>query len=164
MSKVKGKEEGKLRRIRKCVVRMLTKLRDSYMQGMAECSGKFDYGAAMACPTVPVANIPRSYSVSSTKSNNYENEDFRELVRAASTKSLRGKVEADLLSKQRNSPLMAGGGVPNNMPRSCSVGFGPIGRIDEDSPCEFQGDFKVKTDLYPRSRSYATSKRSINAF
>lgn len=162
MDKEKGKEDGKLRRMRKSFVRILTKLRDSYMQGMTECSGKFEYGAVMACPTVPLSvnSIPRSYSVSSTKSSS-ENEDFRELVRAASTRSLRGKVDADLLSKQSRSSMAGGGRVPNNnMPRSQSVG---IGRIDEDSPCEFQGDIKVNTDLYPRSRSYAISKRSINA-
>lgn len=160
MEKVKEAKEGsKLSRMRKSFVRVLAKMRDSYVQGMTECSGKFDYGAPMTGHAVPT--LPRSYSASSTRSND---DDFRELVRAASRRRglLENKVEIDLLRKQQvgnKSPM--GGAVPNKMPRSQSVG---IGRIDEDGPCDFEGDVKVKTQLYPRSRSYAVnSKRSINA-
>ncbi|KAF3439078.1 hypothetical protein FNV43_RR17353 [Rhamnella rubrinervis] len=160
MEKVKGAKEGsKLSRMMKCFVRVFAKMRDSYVQGMTECSGKFDYGTPITGSAL--ATLPRSYSVSSTRSN--DDEDFRELVRAASRRCLGDKLEADLLRKQQagNKPPM-GGGVPNNMPRSQSVG---IGRIDEDGPCDFEGDAKLKTDLlYPRSRSYAVnSRRSINA-
>jgi hypothetical protein len=43
------------------------------------------------------------------------------------------------------------------MPRSHTVA---IGRIDEEKPCDFdEEDVKVKTNVYPRSRSYAVSKR-----
>lgn len=169
MAKVlKAKEGNKLSRILKSIVRVLGKMKDSYMQGITECSGKFDYGApCLAGPTVYVTSLPRSYSVSSTKTN--DDEDFRELVRAASRRSLENKVKADLLRKQQvviasKSPMGGGGGGLgfNKMPRSQSVG---IGRIDEDSPCEFEGNHvKVKTEfLYPRSRSYAVSNRSFNA-
>lgn len=42
------------------------------------------------------------------------------------------------------------------MPRSRSVA---IEKIDEDKPCDFGEDVTVKTDVFPRSRSYAISTR-----
>ncbi|XWS41747.1 hypothetical protein CRYUN_Cryun17cG0109800 [Craigia yunnanensis] len=154
MSK-KGSKETKLSRYLKAPIRILIKARDFYIKSMTEYSDRIGYGTVMGCPTGQVNTLPRSYSVSSTKSGNGD-DDLRELIRAASTRSLGNKVQLDLLKRQqaRQSPNTAGA---NNMPRSHSVG---IGRIDEENPCDFEEDhIKVKTDVFPRSRSYAVTKR-----
>ncbi|KAK9284177.1 hypothetical protein L1049_025181 [Liquidambar formosana] len=148
-------KESKLSRCLKAPIRILTKARDFYIRSMLVCDG-----SVMGLPTGQVTTLPKSFSVNSSKSNN--DEDLRELVRAASTRSLGKKVELDLLRRQqpvtgKSSPASG----PNNVPRSASVG---IGRIDEDAPCEFGEDVKVKTDVYPRSRSYAVSSRRNGMF
>ncbi|XVE86972.1 hypothetical protein DITRI_Ditri18aG0078800 [Diplodiscus trichospermus] len=154
MSK-KGSKESKLSRYAKAPIRVLIKAKDFYIKSMAEYSERIGYGTVMGCPTVQVNTLPRSYSVSSTKSGN-GGDDLRELMRAASTRSLGNKVQLDLQKRQQ-----AARQFPNTntraMPRSHSVG---IGRIDEEKPCDFEeDDFKVKTDVFPRSRSYAVTKR-----
>ncbi|XVF59237.1 hypothetical protein PTKIN_Ptkin07bG0260000 [Pterospermum kingtungense] len=158
-----GSKESKLSRYLKAPIRILIKARDFYIKSMTEYSDRIGYGTVMGCPTGQVNTLPRSYSVSSTKSSNRD-DDFRELVRAASTRSLGNKVRSELLQRQqaRQSPNSTVNGA-NNMPRSRSVG---IGRIDEDKPCdEFEDDVKVvKTDVFPRSRSYAVTKRKGGFF
>ena len=163
MAKIKGGKESKFTRVMKAPLRALIKARDFYIQSMTQCSGHFDYGAAMGCPTAQVSTLPRSFSVSSTKSTN-STDDFRELVKVASTRSLGDKIELDFLKKQqlqqqghRKSPVAVIGS--NVLPRSQSVGFD---RIDEDKPSEFEENVKViRTDVYPRSRSYAVHKRTM---
>lgn len=154
---MEARKERKLSRYMKAPIRILIKVRDFYIRSMTECSARLDYGTAFGCPTPQISPLPRSFSTNSAKSSS--NEDFRELVRAASTRSLRNKAKSDLLPKKQvsNSPVAAA----NHMPRSRSVA---IGRIDEDSPCEFEEDIKVNTDGYPRSRSYAVSRRRTRVF
>ncbi|KAK6237800.1 hypothetical protein QUC31_003269 [Theobroma cacao] len=153
MSK-KASKESKLSRYLKAPLKILIKARDFYIKSMTEYSDRINYGTVMGCPTGQVNTLPRSYSVSSAKSSNGD-DDLRELIRAASTRSLGNKVQLDLLRRQqaRQSPVTGA----NNVPRSHSVG---IGRIDEDKPCDFEEDIKVKTDALPRSRSYAVAKRN----
>ncbi|KAK3210995.1 hypothetical protein Dsin_015701 [Dipteronia sinensis] len=150
----KSSKDGKLSKYFKSTLRILSKARDFYIRTMTECSDKVTYATAMGCPTAQPISLPRSYStMSSSKSSNNE-EDFRELVRAASTRGLGGRIEHDLLRKQqvRQTP------TTNNMPRSYSVG---VGRIDEDKPCDsFDEDVLHKTSVYPRSRSHAVRKRT----
>lgn len=159
MGKTKAnKKENKFSRFMKIPIRVLIKLKNSYIQSMNECSGRFDYGTstAMGGLTAQVSTLPRSFSTSSAISTK-KDEDLQELIRVASTKSLNHKIELDFLRKQqgKNSPLGLSG--PNDMPRSQSVG---IGKIDEDKSVEFQDhDIEIKTDVYPRSRSYAVSRR-----
>ncbi|KAF8377664.1 hypothetical protein HHK36_031048 [Tetracentron sinense] len=110
-------------------------------------------GNVVGCPAGQISTLPKSFSVNSSRSSN--DEDLRELIRAASTRNLGNKVEADLMRQKqlRQSATTR----PKGVPRSFSVG---IGRIEEDKPCEFGEHVNVKTDgLYPRSRSYAVSKR-----
>ncbi|KAK3006365.1 hypothetical protein RJ639_017476 [Escallonia herrerae] len=146
----KASKESKISRCFKAPMRVLSKARDFYIRSMSECAGQVGFGAAMGCPAPHISSLPRSFSVGSSSSS-YD-QDFRELVRAASTRSLGGKV--DLEFRRRQSPAT---GV-NVVPRSQSVA---VGRIDEDKPCEFGEDFKVMTaDMYPRSRSYAVSTRN----
>jgi len=147
----KGKKESRMSRYIKAPIRVLSKARDFYIQSMSECAGQVTYGGGIGCPMPHVSpTLPRSFSVNSSRSWGHDNDDYRELVRAASTRSLGKKVQ---LPEQRQSPV---GGV-KVVPRSRSVA---IGRIDEDKTCDFGQDVKVKPDIYPRSKSYAVSKRS----
>lgn len=152
-----NKEGAKKRKLSwyKAPIRLLIKIRDFYVHSITECSGHFEYGigAAMACPTSQITTLPKSFSTNSTKSSSKE--DYSELIRVASTRSVGNRTQLDSLQKQKvtKSPLAG----PDDMPRSRSVG---IGRIDEDKPCEFEEEIKVNTDVYPRSRSYAVTRRS----
>ncbi|XWS29685.1 hypothetical protein CRYUN_Cryun24cG0051400 [Craigia yunnanensis] len=122
---------------------------------MTEYSDGIGYTTVMGCPTGQVNALPRRCSVCTTKSGNGD-DDLRELIRAASTRSLGNKVRLDLLKTQqaRQYPNTTGA---NNMPRSHRV---RIGRIDKEKPCDFEEDnIKVKTDIFPRSRSYAVTKK-----
>ncbi|XP_022870854.1 uncharacterized protein LOC111390098 [Olea europaea var. sylvestris] len=105
-----------------------------------------------------VRGLPKSYSVNSTMSS--ESEDFRELVRASSTRSIGSRIDLDLyLQEQKNiGPVSEAEMRP--MPRSSSVA---MGSIDEDRPCCYFGEMAVnlKRELkYPRSRSHALATTS----
>ncbi|XP_010248357.1 PREDICTED: uncharacterized protein LOC104591250 [Nelumbo nucifera] len=145
-NKAAASNESKLIRCIKAPLRILRKARDFYVRSMNDCANRVSYGSVMGCPTGTISTLPRSFSVNSSRPN--EDDDLRELIRVASKRSLENKIEMELQQQQQ----MAGG-----VPRSFSVG---IGRIDEDKPCNFDEDFKVKTHLlYPRSRSYAVTRR-----
>ncbi|KAH0695341.1 hypothetical protein KY285_022438 [Solanum tuberosum] len=112
-------------------------------------------------------SLPKSYSVtSSTRSDN--SEDFRELVRAASARSMGENFELNLLIQQQiRQQLQQQMPSRRSVPRSVSVG---MGRIDEDKPFVLGGQEEdvsimlMKNDLkYPRSRSHAVSKTTEHA-
>lgn len=158
MSKVKATDKGSiLNRFMKTPMRVLIKFKNFYIQSMNECSVMFDYGTAMGCPTPQVTTLPRSFSASSTMSTK-NCEDIKQLIRVGSARSsnLNSKIDVDLLRKKQGRQNNYNG--PNKMPRSQSVG---IGRIDEDKSVEFEDDFKVKTDVFPRCKSYAVSRRTM---
>ncbi|KAK8716594.1 hypothetical protein V6N13_043900 [Hibiscus sabdariffa] len=113
-------KESKLGRYLKAPIRILIKARDFYIESMAEYSERVSFGTVMGCPTGQVNGLSRSYSVGSTKSINRD-DDLRELIRAASTRSLRNKVQLKHHGRQPG--------------RQCG-----IGRIDEDMPCEFEDE------------------------
>ncbi|KAE8709580.1 ARM repeat superfamily protein isoform 1 [Hibiscus syriacus] len=155
MSK-KVTRESKLSRYLKAPIRILMKAGDLYITSMTEYSERIGFGTVMGCPTDQVNGLSRTYSIASTKSRNGD-DDLRELIRAASSRSLRDKAPMDLLGKQpgRRSPTTGA----NRMARNHGVGFG---RIDEDKPCDFddiEDRINVKTDVFPRSRSYAVTKK-----
>ncbi|XP_056161185.1 uncharacterized protein LOC115676963 [Syzygium oleosum] len=157
-----SKEATKLSKLWKAPIRILIKARDFYVRSLTDCSGHIGYGSVMGCPTGQINTLPRSFSVSSTKSGSTAaDEDFRELVRLASLRSLSNKVGLDLTRTQHvagQSPAATTNKkMPMVMPRSFSTG---IGRIDEDKPCEFGEDGTVKADVYTRSRSYVPSRRT----
>lgn len=133
MSKKGSKESKLLSRYLKAPMRLLIKAGKFYVTSLTQYSESVGYGIVMGCPTGQLNTLPRSYSVSSTRSGNGD-DDLRELVRAASTRSLdsNNRAQSDLVRRQqaRQSP---------KMPRSHSVG---IGRIDEDRPCDFDEDIK----------------------
>ena len=151
------KKESKLSKIMKAPIRVLTKIKDFYILSMTEISAHFDHGTAvMGCPAAQVATtLPKSFSVSSTKSSGgYASDDYRELVKAASTRSLASKIELDFDKNSRQSP-----GPAAALPKSRSVG---IARIDEDKPLDFDADDgKAGGDVFPRSRSYAVHRRKM---
>ncbi|XP_023003971.1 uncharacterized protein LOC111497419 [Cucurbita maxima] len=146
---------NKLRQFVKASARLLSKVRDFYIRNLTDCSNQLDYVMALSGPVgqVPI-HLPKSYSVGSTASSRGGGDDYGELLRAASTRSLEKKVEPDFeIQAARKSPMAE----PGIMPRSRSVG---IGRIDEEKSYEFEEDFKAgNTCAYPRSRSYAVHRR-----
>ncbi|GLT75374.1 hypothetical protein SLA2020_471050 [Shorea laevis] len=158
MSQEQGRKESKLSKYLKAPIRILIKAKNLYIKGMSECSERITYGTVMGCPTGHVNTLPRSFSFSSTKSSTGD-DDLRELIRAASTRSSGNRIEADFPRRQQ------GRQSPNTnsyiVPRSKSIG---IGRIDEDKTCEFEEDIKVKTNVFPRSRSHAVGKRGGTVF
>ncbi|KAJ0011149.1 hypothetical protein Pint_33642 [Pistacia integerrima] len=111
-------------------VKILSRARDFYVKGMQDCNAR-------------VVHLSKSLSVNSSKP--IDDEEFRELLRAASRKNM-----------QRTK--QSGG-----MGRSYSVSMGKMGRIDEEEPCAFEEDgSNSKADvLYPRSRSYAVNRRNF---
>ncbi|XP_065875893.1 uncharacterized protein [Euphorbia lathyris] len=144
------KKKRKLSRLIKAPLKLLVKARDLYIIGMG------GIGGVIGSPTGLVVNtLPKSYSVNSLKSSNY-NDDYRELVRAASARGL-SNHNKDLLQRQQSKNSR---GNNNNMPRSFSVG---IGRIAEEKICDFDDEILVKPGVFSRSRSYAVgSRRSSN--
>ncbi|KAA8528447.1 hypothetical protein F0562_035802 [Nyssa sinensis] len=150
--RTKASNQNKFLRILTIPIRVLSKARDFYVRSMTDCAERVSYGNVMGGPAGQLSSLPKSFSVSSSRSD--DGEDLRELIRATSTRSLGNRVELDLYMKQqvKQSPAV--------VPRSCSVG---MGRIDEDRPCDFGEDnVNVKAELlYPRSRSYAVTKRSV---
>ncbi|KAF3492766.1 hypothetical protein DY000_02054645 [Brassica cretica] len=91
-----------------------------------------------------------SSSASSRRTTDFGiDDDYSELVRAASVRSLGHKNEIDMLIQEK---LKQGG-----LPKSSSV---KMARIDEEEEAE-EGSVNTKTkkvsDLYPRSKSYAVT-------
>ncbi|MBA0819555.1 hypothetical protein Gohar_022042 [Gossypium harknessii] len=146
MSK-KGSKESKLSRYLKAPIRFLIKSGEFYVKSLY--SERVGYGTVMGCSTGQLNTFPRSYSVSRTRSGNGD-DDLRELIRAASTRSLdnNNRVQLDLVRRQQARQSL-------KMPRSHSVG---IGRIDEDRPCDFDEDIKVNIDYVPRRKSHAVKR------
>ncbi|KAI3440998.1 uncharacterized protein J3R85_002834 [Psidium guajava] len=133
-----SKEATKLSKLLKAPIRIVVKARDFFVRSLTDCSGHIAYGSVMGCPTGQINTLPRSFSVSSTKSGSTSiDEDFPELVRVASLRSLRNKVGSDLMEMLHvagQSPIpMTNNKTTMVMPRSFGTG---IWRIDEDKPCE----------------------------
>ncbi|CAL9079609.1 unnamed protein product [Musa textilis] len=120
----KGSRKGnKLLRYIKAPYRALLRARDLYVNSMAGCAGRAQRG-----PTIITMPRAQSRSFHRPQMSSGEN-DINDLIRAASRSRL---------------PSVEGAAVL----RSHSVA---AMRIDEDKPCNFEGDVKVA--LGPRSRS-----------
>ncbi|KAJ1414558.1 hypothetical protein SESBI_18808 [Sesbania bispinosa] len=142
MTRKKGRSrEGKLSRYMKAVMRLLSKARDLYVQGMSECSGHFAYmDTTMGFPTARLSTFPRS-----TSTDNH----LKDLLSPASISTHGNHVGLELRCKHPAAVA--------RVPR-CLVA--QIGRIDEDKPCEFGNDINVNPHIYPRSRCYAVHGRA----
>lgn len=179
-------QSSRLMRIITIPIRVLGKAKDFYVNSMIKCSDSASSGNFMGLP----ATVPRSFSVSSSRSSSYDNEDLRELIRSASasaTASARtttsmgmgrhnnklSSMNLDLyLMKQQQMRPSSGAMMMGSrrVPRSSSVG---MGKIDENMPCDFGedhqlgsiGSVNVKSSsnefTYPRSRTYAVARRNV---
>ncbi|GLJ28385.1 hypothetical protein SUGI_0558620 [Cryptomeria japonica] len=124
----------------------LVKVRDYYVKSFTECAGRSN-GLPPKGPGV--ASLPKSFSTSSSRND----EDFMELVRAASQRSHPHLSRSSSAQQEQD-----------HFPRSfSSASTAPsVERIDEDSPAYFSGSFKKtfpEADLrFPRSHSYSTAQ------
>ncbi|KAI3409040.1 uncharacterized protein J3R85_019836 [Psidium guajava] len=127
-------------------IRALSRARDLYVRSLLSCASAVGQGH-VACPGGQLEPLPRSFSVGSSRLDG--DDDFRELVRAASAKGL-GYSEEDLdaaLRQIRKDRRGVGQGA-RVLPKSCSVG---MGRIEE----EREYDVREERESVKRSRSYA---------
>nr|XP_043616226.1 uncharacterized protein LOC122588159 [Erigeron canadensis] len=124
-------------KVLKAPLRAICKIRDMYILGMYKCA------AGMGEPTnVYTSSLPKSYSTTSSRAD----DDYAELIRIASTRSLT-KLDPEFLQRQKTTVVA----------RSQSLAFG---RIDEDKTCDYFGDdFKLNNSdhhqMFPRSKSHA---------
>ncbi|XP_014500245.1 uncharacterized protein LOC106761232 [Vigna radiata var. radiata] len=152
MRKGKEQKQNKLVWIITTPFRVLGKARDAYVRSITQCGHSMNYSNPVDAAGRFEA-LPRSYSVATSRS---DNEDFAELLRAASARTLGNRIDVDLVLKQQaqsRPPISS-----NGLPKSTSVG---MGRIDEDTPYDLsEGDVGTLPKSYPRSRSYAVGKTS----
>ncbi|XP_030528643.1 uncharacterized protein LOC115739601 [Rhodamnia argentea] len=130
-------------------LRALSRARDLYVRSLLSCASAVGSGH-VACPGGQLEPLPRSFSVGSSRLDG--DDDFRELVRAASAKGGLGysaeDLDAALRQIRKNRPAVGQGA--RVLPKSCSVG---MGRIEEERECDV-GDEKERESVR-RSRSYA---------
>ncbi|KAJ4915358.1 Uncharacterized protein Rs2_00908 [Raphanus sativus] len=163
-----GQSQNKFLRIISTPFRALGK---AYVRSITGCASRSQYPSSSS--SVSTA-FPRSKSSSSAAFSSSAStrrttdfgidDDYSELVRAASVRSLGHKNEIDMfihekvkqekLQQEMQKKMKYGG-----LPKSTSVG---MARIDEDEEGE-EGSVKPKTTkkvselLYPRSKSYAVT-------
>ncbi|CAA0809068.1 Uncharacterised conserved protein UCP031279 [Striga hermonthica] len=147
--KAKASQQHKFIRIITIPFRALAKARDFYVQSMMNCADRNIVGLQ---GTSQAPSLPKSFSVSSSRSTGSD-EDYRELLRAASARSIDW------------GNLGSRGGPRAMPPRSISVA---MGRIDEERPCCYFGTDvigkgnHVKRELkYPRSNSHVVTTTSF---
>jgi len=156
MRKGKEQKQNKFVWIITTPFRVLGKARDAYVRSITQCGHNMNYSNPVDAAGRFEA-LPRSYSVATSRS---DNEDFAELLRAASARTLVGRIDVDLVLKQQQAQTQAQSRPlsSNGLPKSTSVG---MGRIDEDTPYDLsEGDVRTLPQSYPRSRSYAVGKTS----
>lgn len=134
--KTKDNKESKISRCIKAPIRALSRARDFYVRSMNNLGGEASFGGG--CPSAQATTLPKSFSINNASLSTRRDEDFRELLRVASTRSLSNKIESEFLRRQQST--RGGGGALKVVARSQSVG---IGRIDEDHTCDF-GDEDIK--------------------
>ncbi|XP_027356299.1 uncharacterized protein LOC113865760 [Abrus precatorius] len=151
MRKGKQQKQNKLVWIITTPIRVLGKARDMYVRSITKCGHSMNYSNPVDAAGRFEA-LPRSYSAATSRS---DNEDFAELLRAASARTLVNRIDVDLALKQQASAQPVSS---NGLPKSTSVG---MGRIDEDKPFDLgEGGLNGMPNSYPRSRSYAVGKTS----
>ncbi|XWS63018.1 hypothetical protein CRYUN_Cryun06bG0060600 [Craigia yunnanensis] len=157
----KANKQSKLKKIICSPIRILRKARDLYIKSIENCAGRVGYGGGVVCPIPREASrLRKSFSVNSSMESN--DEEFKQLLRAASKRGIDIKVEQKLQQQSRMKQSNVESGRNMGM-RSYSVGIGKIGRIDEDKPCTFEEDeVDAMADLlYPRSGSHAVRRNVI---
>ncbi|CAJ2643882.1 unnamed protein product [Trifolium pratense] len=152
----KEQKQNKIVRIITTPIRVLGKARDMYVRSITKCGNNMNYSNPID-PTGRFENLPRSYSAVTSRSGGGDNsEDFNELMRAASARTLVNRIDMDMVLKQHQQETTSRPVSSNGLPKSVSVG---MGRIDEEKAGDLgEGDVPVVTNSYPRSRSYAVGK------
>lgn len=161
MKRQANKKQSKFMYIVSSPVRILKKATEFYMRSMEDCAGRVGYGGVMGGPAAQVSRLPKSFSVNYSQGS--DDEDLRQLLRTVSKKNVENEESSDMHQRQQQEVRVRQSNMgANGMGRSCSVGLGKIGRIDEDMPCSFEEDeVNVKADLYPRSRTYAVRRNGV---
>ncbi|KAJ4812451.1 hypothetical protein LUZ62_025017 [Rhynchospora pubera] len=115
-------------------VRLLSRLRDVYVNNMNKFATQMSYDATFGCPSY--GSSCRSYGLRSSKSCSSLDDELADLIRAAAEKNRRA----------------GSGGTKNARSRSVA-----ITRIDEDKPCDFKDcDINLGLGLnFARSQSSA---------
>ncbi|CAI9282805.1 unnamed protein product [Lactuca saligna] len=142
MDKKKSQKPTITTKVLKAPGKFICKIRDLYISGMYSCAAGMGGGLS----SQSTSGLPKSYSTASSR-----NEDFAELMRIASTKSLGNRLDGDFLLRQQMA-------TPPHVPRSQSVAFG---RIDEETPSDFTDDLRLKPEMFPRSRSHAVARTYV---
>ncbi|CAL5204803.1 unnamed protein product [Lathyrus oleraceus] len=154
----KEQKQNKIVRIITTPIRVLGKAKDMYVRSITKCGNNMNYSNPIDS-TGRFQNLPRSYSAVTTRSAGAgDSEDFVDLIRAASARTLVNRIDMDLVLKQE--PATSRPVSTNGLPKSVSVG---MGRIDEEKASDLGegvGDVLVLGNSYPRSRSYAVGKRN----
>ncbi|KAG6422049.1 hypothetical protein SASPL_118610 [Salvia splendens] len=150
--------------------RALCKARDFYVKSMLNCANSNAIGLHSSVQPGPA--LPRSFSATiSSRSRRDDDADYRELVRAASARTIGSRVDLDAYVKQERKAKPGPRALPS---RSASVA---MGRIDEERPTGYFGeDIKIgninkfdngrivdrKSELkYPRSKSHAAVRTAL---
>ncbi|CAJ2675326.1 unnamed protein product [Trifolium pratense] len=161
MMRNKGQSQNMFIRIMSSPIRALGKARDAYVRSITNCGqsygGSYPMDAASKFSSLSrsqsAATSRRSTSSSrrSTSSPLEGNEDFAELVRAASARTLVTRLDMDLVLKQQQQQQQK---LNKGLPKSSSVS---MAKIDEDMPFDssVEGKIGFVADSYPRSKSYA---------
>ncbi|EOA37143.1 hypothetical protein CARUB_v10010449mg [Capsella rubella] len=164
--------QNKFLRIISTPLRALGKARDFYVRSITGCAARTHYSSSASVS----APFPRSRSSSSAAFSSSASsrrttdfgidDDYSELVRAASVRSLGHKSEIDMLIQEKlQQQRQAGGGGGGGgllLPKSSSVGMARIEEEEETEEGSVNPKMKKKTKkvsdlLYPRSKSYAVT-------
>ncbi|KAF4351733.1 hypothetical protein G4B88_018388 [Cannabis sativa] len=145
--------------------RALGKARDLYVRSMNSAE-KLSYASTMGGPAGQFDGLPKSFSVRSSRSTDTKDDDYAELVRAASARSYGGRIDVDTILRQqlreeaaKTTLSSSTTGGARGLPKCSSVG---MGKIDEEKAVDQfgeEGDGAKPKLMYPRSRSYAVAKR-----
>uniref|UniRef100_A0A1J3IZ99 Uncharacterized protein n=1 Tax=Noccaea caerulescens TaxID=107243 RepID=A0A1J3IZ99_NOCCA len=173
MRKTSGQKQNRFLRIITMPLKVLGKARDLYIRSITGCASRTHYSSADAV-SIP---FPRSRSTSSAFSSSASSrtrlsdftfdDDYSELIRAASVRSLGHKNETDMfihqqLQQRQRNHVAVGAAVAvakGRLPKSSSVGM-TMARIDEeDEEGSLKNQKKGSAFLYPRSRSSAVTIR-----
>lgn len=161
MRKGKEQKQNKIVRFITTPIRVLGKAKDMYVRSITQCGNNMNYSNPVDAAGRFEA-LPRSYSAATSRSGGGgdHGEDFSELMRAASARSLVNRIDMDsVMKQQQQQESMARPVSSNGLPKSVSVG---MGRIDEEKPYDLgEGEVPVVPNSYPRSRSYAVGHTSV---
>ncbi|MED6123461.1 hypothetical protein PIB30_049351 [Stylosanthes scabra] len=160
--KSKGQSKNIFVRIMVSPIRALGKARDIYVRSITKCGDSMNYSNPMDAAN-RFSALSRSHSAATSRRSELSNdEDFAELIRAASARALGNRIDMDFVLKQHQHQQHQNHHHVHNskgLPKSSSVG---MARIDEEGDYSegsvgVHGGFGVP-ELYPRSKSYAVSK------